>query len=269
MRRHAAVLGSPIEHSRSPLLHNAAYATLGLDWDYTAIDVPAGGLAEFKTSLDESWLGFSLTMPLKVEVLPLLDGISDAARRIGAVNTVTVQDGGWFGDNTDVPAMIRLLAGHDGTALVLGTGATARSAVVALSHLDIDAAHIWGRRPEAAQDIARYATSFGLNAKTLIEPAPLHADIVVNTLPDTASAKWADVLSAQPHGLLLDAIYDPWPPPLTAIWPSERVRSGFDLLLEQAALQIELWSGRDAPRRAMGDALLSTIPEGTLDRALH
>jgi shikimate dehydrogenase len=284
MSRRAAVLGSPIAHSRSPLLHNAAYAALGLDWEYTAIDVPRGQLGTFKAGLDDTWLGFSLTMPLKIEVLPLLDDITPEAQRIGAVNTVTVRDGRWLGSNTDVPAMIDLLS--DATdvtdvtdvtdaavsATVLGAGATARSALAALAHMQIANVAIWARRPEASRELAEEATALGLVVGDFSGPADetlLAADIVVNTLPADAAAAWSHLCPKSAPGRLLDAVYDPWPPPLTAHWPAEQVRSGFDLLLNQAARQVEIWTGQPAPRTVMADALLSTLPKQDLDRALH
>jgi shikimate dehydrogenase len=272
MKRRAAVLGSPIAHSRSPLLHNAAYAALDLDWDYTAIDVPAGQLADFKASMDETWLGLSLTMPLKVEVLSLLDEISPAAQRIGAVNTVTVHEGRWLGSNTDVPAMVELLKGSAGVATILGAGATARSAVAALASLGVPEVAVWARRSEPARLLVGEAAASGVLGRDHSGPpdgALLRAGIVINTLPADAAAAWADVIPPQPAGRLLDAVYDPWPPPLTERWPAEQVRSGFDLLLNQAVRQVELWSGRPAPRQVMADALLSTIPAKDLDRALH
>lgn len=270
MMRRAAVLGSPIAHSRSPVLHNAAYAALDLDWTYTAIDVPAGTLAQFKRSLDDSWLGFSLTMPLKVEVLPLLDEISADAARIGAVNTVTIREGRWWGSNTDVPAMVELLAGCRGSATILGAGATARSALHALASLGIRDVTVWARRLEAAQTLVLEAGDLGMHLRAVSGPpdgALLVADALVNTVPDTTA--WADVTVPQPPGRLLDAVYDPWPPPLTARWPAAHVRSGFDLLLAQATRQVELWTGSPAPRSTMATALLSTVPETDLDRALH
>jgi shikimate dehydrogenase len=272
MMRRAAVLGSPVKHSRSPVLHSAAYAALKLDWDYRAIEVMSGGLAEFRAGLDGTWVGLSLTMPLKIEALGIVDELTPEAERIGAVNTITIREGTWLGSNTDVPAMTTLLGGLTGNATILGAGATARSAVVALADLGVSRIVIWARRPEQALDLVRYAETLGIDARGQsgpVDAALLQAPIVVNTLPGDAASHWASAVSDRTEGVLLDAAYDPWPPPMTAQWPAHLVRSGFDLLLDQAARQVETWTDHPAPRSAMADALLSTIPKQTLDRALH
>src|SRR4051794_12969885 len=100
--RRAAVLGSPIAHSLSPALHRAAYIELGLDWTYDAIECDEAALPAFVQSLDASWVGLSLTMPLKRAVLPLLAEMSETVRLTGAANTVLFRDGRTVGDNTDV-----------------------------------------------------------------------------------------------------------------------------------------------------------------------
>jgi shikimate dehydrogenase len=262
VRNRAAVLGSPISHSRSPALHRAAYAALGLDWTYEAIDVPPGTLGDFLAQLDDSWVGLSLTMPLKGEILPFLDVISPTAEIAQAVNTVTIKSGKLLGENTDVPAMQRLMGDNVRRLSILGAGATARSAVLAAQHCDADV-RIWARRAEAATDLAAFAQSLGMKAIAhhgSIQPDLLHADCVVSALPGDAGATWAAAVQ-EPQGHLLDASYDPWPPPLTAAWPTDRVSSGLDLLLEQAMLQVELWTGSTAPREAMRIALVSTMAD--------
>ncbi len=135
-RRRAAVLGHPVGHSLSPVLHRAAYAALGLDWVYDRVDVSGAELASFLDSLDGSWVGLSLTMPLKNDVMPLLDEIDPVAVATGAVNTVLLDGGRRRGANTDVGGLVAALDEHGagrGPAVVLGAGATARSAVAALA----------------------------------------------------------------------------------------------------------------------------------------
>ncbi|HSN06153.1 MAG TPA: shikimate dehydrogenase, partial [Candidatus Angelobacter sp.] len=112
-RRRAAVLGHPVEHSLSPALHRAAYAALGLDWVYERVDVTPEGLRAFLDSLDGSWAGLSLTMPLKSDVLPLLDAVDPVAAATGAVNTVVLADGRRTGANTDVGGMVAALDEQD------------------------------------------------------------------------------------------------------------------------------------------------------------
>jgi len=135
---HAAVLGRPIAHSLSPVLHRAAYAALGLGWSYDAIDC---GADDLRAVLDArpDWAGFSCTMPLKHAVLDVADEVSDAARQVGAGNTLIPRaGGGWRAENTDVHGIVAAL---DGLAFarctVLGAGGTAQAALVALARLGI------------------------------------------------------------------------------------------------------------------------------------
>src|SRR3954454_20470021 len=138
--RRLAVLGSPIGHSKSPALHAAAYAVLGLPWEYTAIEVAEGGLGAFLSTLDESWRGLSLTMPLKREILPLLTESSAVVETIGAANTVVIESSAegsaLRGYNTDVGGILGALADHGvdriTSAHLIGTGATAATALVAV-----------------------------------------------------------------------------------------------------------------------------------------
>src|SRR4051794_31368341 len=130
MTTRCAVLGSPIGHSLSPLLHRTAYDVLGLaGWTYDAVEVDEAGLGDFLVGLDDTWRGLSLTMPLKRTVLPLLDSVSPVAEAAGAVNTVLIGDAGRIGDNTDVPGAVAALreryTGPVSTAVVVGAGATA------------------------------------------------------------------------------------------------------------------------------------------------
>src|SRR4029453_14406564 len=140
-QRRAAVLGSPIAHSLSPLLHRAAYAELGLDWRYDAIDVDAAGLPGFLAGLDERWVGLSLTMPLKRAVLPLCARLGSMAAAVGAANTVLWSvDRARIAENTDVPGLVAALGSAGMSAapqrvVVLGGGATAASALAAVAQL--------------------------------------------------------------------------------------------------------------------------------------
>ncbi|MCW2795672.1 MAG: shikimate dehydrogenase, partial [Nocardioides sp.] len=126
-----AVLGDPVAHSLSPVLHRAGYAALGLDWEYDARRVPSGGLPGFLETLDESWRGLSLTMPLKREAMPLADNVSERAALVGAANTLVLDDGAVHADNTDLPGAVAALreryAGAVTGGTVLGGGATAAS----------------------------------------------------------------------------------------------------------------------------------------------
>jgi shikimate dehydrogenase len=258
----AAVLGSPIAHSLSPALHRAAYASLGLRWTYEAIEVDEAGLAGFLAGLDRSWAGLSLTMPLKEEAARLLADVDPTARALRSVNTVLPSGAGWRGTNTDVYGMTEALtrAGLDGTpaaALVLGAGATARSAVAALASLGVPRVTVAARRVEAAEEVAGLARAFGL-ASGVADLAPdadlLGLPVVVSTLPGAAAEPWA-ALAPRARGVLLDASYHPWPTPLAASWGSGSVASGRDMLLWQAVEQVRLMTGREPSVDAMAAAL--------------
>jgi shikimate dehydrogenase len=258
----AAVLGSPIAHSLSPALHRAAYADLGLDWTYDAIEVTEAQLPEFVSALDATWAGLSLTMPLKECVIPLLVDVDEDARAIAAVNTVLPAADGWRGVNTDIYGMTQALttaglADAPATATVLGAGATARSALAALARLGVGTVTVCARRPGAAMEAAVLGTRLGLRMQTAgIEPsAPLvAADVLVSTLPGDAATTWA-VVAPLARGALLDASYHPWPSALAGAWGGSVVASGRDMLLWQAVEQVRLMTGREPSPEVMREAL--------------
>lgn len=261
-RHRAAVLGSPVAHSLSPALHRAAYARLGLDWTYDAIEVDEAALPAFVAALDDSWVGLSLTMPLKQAVIPLLSEVDPEARALRSVNTVLPTESGWRGTNTDVYGMTQALVecGLDSaprTATILGAGATARSAVAALARLGTPRVVVCARRPEAAMDVVDLARTLGLDA----EPHDLTpqrdlvgVDVLVSTLPGGAAEAWA-LITDGGTGFLLDASYHPWPTPLASCWREGRIASGRDMLLWQAVDQVRLMTGREPDVAAMAAAL--------------
>ena len=279
------MLGSPIGHSLSPVLHRAAYAALGLDgWVYDAYEVTEDRLAGFLADLDPSWAGLSLTMPLKAAVLPLLDGASPLVEAVGAANTVLLRDGRRLGENTDVPGMVAALesAGVGGSvpsAAVLGGGATARSALAALAAVTGEAT-AYVRTPARAGALTATAEAVGLRLDVRSWSAAaegLAAPLVVNTT--TAGA--ADALVAgvpRSVGTLFEVLYDPWPTPLAAAWAARRgiVVDGLELLVRQAVLQVGLMTGVDleaaggegAPARP-GVADLAALLRATGERALR
>jgi shikimate dehydrogenase len=260
--RRAAVLGSPITHSLSPALHRAAYRSLGLAWSYDAFDVTQEQLPDFLQGLDDGWAGLSLTMPLKECVIDLLVDVDDAARLIRSVNTVLPAPGGWRGTNTDVYGITQALrhaglAGNAQTAVILGAGATARSAVAAVAQLGVSSLTVCARRAEAAEAVARLAAEFGLTcAHAGLEPDAtlLRADVVISTLPGDAGSEWAPMADAA-RGALLDAAYHPWPSPLAAGWGGSVVASGRDMLLWQAVEQVRLMTGLEPSADEMRAAL--------------
>ncbi len=274
--RRAAVLGSPIRHSLSPVLHRAAYAQLGLGWTYDAIEVTESGLADFLGGLGPQWAGLSLTMPLKRAVLPLLATRSSSVVLTCSANTVVLGAAGPAGYNTDVAGIVEAVREHAGdrfatarTATILGGGATARSALVALDALELRDAAVVVRRPEAADDLRLLAEGSGIRLRVVpwSDAAPhLCADVVVSTVPGgVADALVAELPAAVP-GTLLDVVYDPWPSRLVAGWRARGglVVPGHTMLLHQAAHQVQLMTGREAPLAAMRAALAAAVPHPSL-----
>jgi shikimate dehydrogenase len=259
VRHRAAVLGSPIAHSLSPALHRAAYEALGLDFTYDAIEMTPDHLPAFLSSLDDAWIGLSLTMPLKESVQPLLSEIDEVALRTSAVNTVYRHDSGWAGSNTDVfgisTSLREVLPSEPRTARLLGAGATARSAVAAMSDLGVQSLVVCARRATQAQEIAQLARSFGIEADVCdLDPVPVREDLLISVLPGDAAAPWA-ASSISSQATLLDASYHPWPSALAAQWPNGKVASGRDMLLWQATRQVTLMTGLPAPVDSMRAAI--------------
>ncbi len=265
--RRCAVLGDPVAHSLSPVLHRAAYAELGLDWRYDAVRVPAGGLARFLDGLAADgadgaggWRGLSLTMPLKREVLDLVPARTPRVDLARAANTVVLgDDGGPWLDNTDLPGAAAAIRerydGPVGSAVVLGAGATAASVALALCDLGARQVRLLARTPgraaPTAAAIAAHASAPAVCVGGLGDDAG-HVDVLVSTVPVTAQTP--DLVgrcAAAP--VIFEALYDPWPTPLAAAAEADgRVLvAGLDLLVHQAALQLEAFTGRPAPLAAM------------------
>lgn len=256
--RRAAVLGSPIAHSRSPQLHLAAYRALGLqDWTYERIECGAEELPALVAGLGPEWVGVSVTMPGKFAALAFADERTRRAERIGSANTLVRTATGWLADNTDVDGVSGALGSVSGSAIVLGSGGTAPAAVVALTELGASHITVAARNADNAARVAALATEVGVPARVCtlddadLAAAAADAAVLVNTLPADVAARYAPVLARVP--VLLDAIYDPWPTPLAAAVSAAggTVISGLQMLLHQAFTQVELFTGRPAPRAEM------------------
>jgi shikimate dehydrogenase len=273
MRRGAAVLGSPIGHSLSPVLHRAAYDALGLaDWTYRAVECAEHQLLDTLRALDgEGMAGASLTMPLKRAVLPMLTSSERLASDVGAANTVVFGgvDGEWWGANTDVPGIVRTLEAegvdHPASLTVLGGGATAASAVAAAAQLSVPGVTLVARRPEAAAHLVdmgeRMLVAVDVRPWEAVAEA-MAADVVVSTVPAGAADALVEAVPARP-GLLFDVVYAPWPTALAIRWNGAggRVVGGLALLVAQAAGQVRLMTGLEPPvavMRAAGEAALAT-----------
>ncbi|MEV5140273.1 shikimate dehydrogenase [Streptomyces syringium] len=270
-RRRAAVLGSPIVHSLSPVLHRAAYAALGLgEWTYDRFEVDEAALPGFLEGLDGTWAGLSLTMPLKRAVIPLLDGISATAESVEAVNTVVLTDDGRrLGDNTDIPGIAAALrergARKVASATVLGAGATASSALAALARICTGEVTAYVRSAERAAEMRHWGERLGVDVRTADwsrAAEGLGAPLVVATTPAGATDGLAAEVPEHP-GTLFDVLYEPWPTPLAAAWADRggAILGGLDLLVHQAVLQVEQMTGCPtaplAAMRAAGEAALA------------
>ena len=254
----AAVLGSPVAHSLSPVLHRAAYRALGLQqWRYAAHEVDEQTFVPFVAGLDHTWRGLSLTMPLKEIAFEVAADVSPTALATGAVNTLVRRDTGeWDAHNTDVHGLLAALAParHGGSATVLGAGATARSALAALAELGVRRVRLAVRSTPRPATL-RLAADLGLTVEAVaLERWPEGADLVVSTLPPGASPGAAAALGGRrADGTLLDVVYADWPTPLAraASAAGYAVVSGLDMLVHQAAEQVRLMTGRPAPVEAM------------------
>ena len=266
--KHCAVLGSPIAHSLSPVVHRAAYGELGLDWTYEAVDVDEDGLEAFLGSLTDDWRGLSLTMPLKRVALDLVERSSAVATAVGSVNTILLgpDEGRGSGDNTDVPGVQAALREHrldePGSVRIVGGGATAASIAYALAALGLTDLEIVVRdasRAEVAAQVARRAGA-DVVVQSLDHPLLEKVDLLVSTVPGDAIGSRSHEL-AESSRAVLDVSYDPWPTPLAtaAEQAGLPVVTGLDLLAHQAALQVELMTGStidpDLLRRAALAAL--------------
>jgi shikimate dehydrogenase len=261
----AAVLGKPVAHSLSPVLHRAAYAAFGFDdWTYDLVECDEAGLAAYVESRGPEWAGLSLTMPLKRTVLPLLDHVDHLATATGGANTVVFRPEGRYGYNTDVHGIVDALteAGvpAPGSVTILGAGATACSALAAVGELGGAGADVLLRDPSRAGGLLTTADRLGLQVRLrpweeLGKDDAVVPDLLISTVPAGAADDYAERLrlTRQAPIAVMDVVYHPWPTPLAraAAGAGATVVSGYAMLLHQAAAQVELMTGKPAPLEAM------------------
>ena len=275
--RLAGVIGDPVGHSLSPVLHNAAFEALDLDWVYVAFPVPAGqGAAAVAAVRTLGLAGLSVTMPHKAEVARAVDRLTPVAERLGVVNTVVARGEEIYGDSTDGAGFIDALRADEGfdpagrRCVVLGTGGAARAVCLALAGAGASAVIVVGRRPDAVADCVALAGPAG-RPGTVEEVDG--ADLVVNAtpvgmdLPSTGAGAGQllpfalDVARLGPGQLVADLIYAPAVTPLLS---GARERgagavNGLGMLLHQAGRQIEAWTGLRAPLDVMSVAALAAL----------
>ena len=268
------VIGSPIAHSLSPVLHEAGYRAAGLgDWSYESAEVTAGQVPSFLAGLPSDVRGLSVTMPCKEAALAAADEASALAREVGGANTLVRRSGRWFADNTDVAGVLRALLDAGCTAassaVVLGSGTTARSVVAALAELGVTSVTFVVRERARPETVA-LARAHGMEVAVLRENAPETvravglALLVVSTTPMRAADELAERLVAAPSlrigpaagPYLLDVVYADWPTRLARVMAERgaRVISGIEMLVHQAGVQFELFTGRAAPIADMLEA---------------
>ena len=267
------MLGCPIRHSLSPVLHRAAYTALGLaDWSYEAVEMGEAGLRAFVDGLGDEWVGLSLTMPLKRIALEVADTVSPLAEATGAANTLVLGPDGRHADNTDVAGIVAALRGAGvekaERAVVLGAGGTAQAALAALRELGVGEPTVLVREPRRAGELRESAERLAVrpDVRGLLTGSDddtaaaarllADADVVVATLPAGAADPLAGVRWSSPT-VVLDVVYAPWPTTFAAgaAMAGCRVASGLEMLLHQAVAQVELMTGRPGPVDAMRTAL--------------
>ena len=269
----AAVIGSPIEHSLSPVIHRAAWAQLGIDgWEYHRLEQDTDSLPGFIAGLGADCAGLSVTMPCKQAVMPLLDVIDPLASAVGAVNTVVPSSGVLAGFNTDVTGIASAvrracsLAGCSApsSALVLGARATASSALAALGELGITSSTVAARRFGGPGSVVAAASRLGVTIEQIlwsdseaVDRAASSVDLVISTLPASAADPLAERLRVREGQLLLDVVYSPRDTALRRAFESAGgvVAEGTDMLVFQAGAQVQLMTGRSPDTGVMREAL--------------
>ena len=259
-----AVLGSPIKHSLSPLLHTSAYKFLGISGEYSAIEVTSGSLGDFLASADSSFNYFSLTMPLKEEALSLDLDFDSESKRIRSINTLVKDGSRWKASSTDGSGFASALknAGYKKfeKVLILGAGGTARAIAGVIDEFTSEV-HVMGRSQSRMQTIATCVESAEFEYLSWNDSLSIaQYDLVVNTTPAGAADLFADTVSKSQDKVLFDVIYKPWPTVLAQRW-SDRggtVLNGLELLLYQGIDQLEKVTPI-ADRKALADHLRSVL----------
>ncbi len=265
-QRRCAVVGRPVAHSLSPVMHRAAYGVLGLPWTYDAVELADGELARFADGLDETWRGLSVTMPFKREAAALAAHRTDDVVFLGVANTLVREEDGWYASNTDVPGAVLALreAGIERveTVRMLGAGATAASLVLAASRLGARSVELFVRDAARASEVGAVAHELALDVDVvdLHAPADASVDLLVNTIPAAAVAGREHALAGAANAVF-EAIYDPWPTSLLSAAQEEGLATatGLDLLAHQAVLQLLAMTGEAVAPDLLREAALEAL----------
>ncbi len=278
--RKAGVIGSPIAHSLSPVLHRAAYEALGLtQWDYLRFEIGIGEVAGFVDTLGHDWVGLSVTMPGKEEALSLAGEATERAQLSGAANTLIRTSAGWQADNTDIDGLTMSLAEagcrQASSAWVVGSGATARSALIALAGLGVSDLYLQVRaEPRRATRALAEHLGMHVTMRDFSDPGPAvgSVDVAISTVPaGTAPVHGGSNLPGQSRGgdqpltstgtVVLDVAYHPRMSRWAAALASRGARrvDGATMLLHQAGAQVEWMTGRPPPVDSMRHALAAAL----------
>lgn len=258
----AAVIGSPIRHSLSPVIHRAAWVQLGIDgWEYRRLERDGDSLPGLIAGLGDDCAGLSVTMPCKQAIMALLDVIDPLASAVGAVNTVVPSSGVLAGFNTDVTGIssaVRRACSMANvplprSALVLGARATASSALAGLGELGITASTVAARRFGGPGSVVAAASRLGVSIEQVlwsdieaVDRAAHGVDLIISTLPASAADPLAERLNVREGQILLDVVYAPRQTALRSTFEKAGgiVAEGTDMLVYQAAAQVQLMTGR-------------------------
>ena len=270
--RTVGIIGWPVSHSLSPAIHNAAFAALGLDWVYVPLPVHPLHLFAALTGLGAmGFAGANVTMPHKAAVADLIDELSDDARRLHAVNTIVCDGERLRGENTDAPGFERFLrmdAGVDPSgraALILGAGGAGRACALALARSGVASITVAAREPARVADVAAAVDGLDIEVRAVaFDEAPtVHADLIVNATPLGARQEALPVPTFGPGTVVVDLLYHPVVTPLLvqARAVGALAFGGVGLLLHQAALSFEIWTGQQPPLDVMSAAALAAIAD--------
>jgi shikimate dehydrogenase len=270
--RTVGIVGWPVSHSLSPAIHNAAFAALRLDWVYVALPVhPLHLLAALDGLRAMGFAGANVTMPHKAAVADLVDDLSEDARRLHAVNTIVCDGERLRGENTDAPGFERFLrmdAGFDPSrreALIYGAGGAGRACALALARGGAASLTVAAREPARVEDVAAAVEGLGTTVQAVAfdDAVNVHADLIVNATPLGMRQESLPVPPVGPEVLVIDLLYDPAVTPLLfhARAAGSAAFGGIGLLLHQAALSFEVWTGQQPPLEVMSAAALAALSE--------
>ncbi|MET0801616.1 MAG: shikimate dehydrogenase [Actinomycetota bacterium] len=269
----AGVIGWPVAHSLSPAIHNAAFDAAGLDWTYVPLPVAPGAMRAAADGLVAlGFRGANVTMPHKTQSAALADELSEDARRLQAVNTFVVVGERLHGHNTDAPGFDRFVrrdAGFDPagrSALVFGTGGAARAVALALAAGGLGLLSVAAREAARADDLVATVRDLSVEVEVVPfgEAEGLERDLVVNATPLGSDGATAPPIPALHEGVVVvDLLYYPAQTPLqvAARDAGADAFGGLGMLLHQAALSFELWTGGPAPLDVMSAAAVTALAE--------